>query len=149
MFTEGSVVLISTELEQLILQKSTEKKYVKSDYLFMERQKADQLYLIHSGKIRIGKYTEDGREITFEIAKKGDIIGEAILFSGSNHLTNAFVLEEAVVGVVEKSEIEEELERQPKLSIEYIKWMGENLQKNQTKIRDMILYGKKELSIQH
>lgn len=136
--------MISIELEKLILKYSVDRKYKKSEFLFLEKEKADKLYIVHSGKIKVGKNTEDGSELTFQIAKEGDIIGEVMLFNeNTTYLTFASVLEDAVVGYVDKSKIERELKNNSELCVEYIKWMGENLLKTQTKIRDLIMYGKK------
>ena len=38
-------------------------KYSKEDYIYFEKDNADKIYLIESGKVKIGYYTEDGREI--------------------------------------------------------------------------------------
>lgn len=50
--------------------------YKKSDYIYFEEDKANKIYLIDSGKVKIGYYTEEGDEIVKAILTKGEIFGE-------------------------------------------------------------------------
>lgn len=50
--------------------------YKKSDYIYFEEDAANKIYLIDSGKVKIGHYTEDGNEIISAILTKGEIFGE-------------------------------------------------------------------------
>lgn len=50
--------------------------YKKSDYIYFEEDHANKIYIIDSGKVKIGYYTEEGDEIVKAILTKGDIFGE-------------------------------------------------------------------------
>lgn len=50
--------------------------YRKSDYIYFEEDQANKIYLIDSGKVKIGYYTEEGDEIIKAILTKGEIFGE-------------------------------------------------------------------------
>lgn len=50
--------------------------YKKSDYIYFEEDQANKIYLIDSGKVKIGYYTEEGEEIVKAILTKGEIFGE-------------------------------------------------------------------------
>tara|TARA_R110001632_G_scaffold36869_4_gene93126 strand:- start:2156 stop:2842 length:687 start_codon:yes stop_codon:yes gene_type:complete len=50
--------------------------YKKSDYIYIEKDTANKIYLIDSGKVKIGYYTEDGDEVVKAILTKGEIFGE-------------------------------------------------------------------------
>lgn len=50
--------------------------YKKSDYIYFEKDNANKIYLIDSGKVKIGYYTESGDEIVKAILTKGEIFGE-------------------------------------------------------------------------
>ncbi len=50
--------------------------YKKSDYIYFEEDQANKIYLIDSGKVKIGYYTEEGDEIVKAILTKGEIFGE-------------------------------------------------------------------------
>lgn len=50
--------------------------YTKNDYIYFEEDNARSIYLIEKGKVKIGYYTEDGKEIVKAILTKGEIFGE-------------------------------------------------------------------------
>lgn len=51
-------------------------QFNKNDYIYIEEDKSDCVYLINSGKVKIGYITEDGEEIIMSILSKGEIFGE-------------------------------------------------------------------------
>ena len=52
------------------------KSYEKSDYVYFSDDEANKIYLIASGKVKIGYYLEDGTEVIKAILGKGEIFGE-------------------------------------------------------------------------
>jgi len=59
------------------------KNYKKNEYVYIEGDSADKIFLIASGKVRIGYRNEDGKEILKAIIGKGAIFGE-LAFLGEN-----------------------------------------------------------------
>lgn len=59
------------------------KNYKKQDYIYFEEDSSNKVFLIDKGKVKLGYYTEDGKEIVKAILSKGEIFGEkAILGEG-------------------------------------------------------------------
>ncbi|SEB48240.1 cAMP-binding domain of CRP or a regulatory subunit of cAMP-dependent protein kinases [Tenacibaculum sp. MAR_2009_124] len=54
----------------------TFNNYKKSDYIYFEEDAANKIYLIDNGKVKIGYYTEDGKEVIKAILTKGEMFGE-------------------------------------------------------------------------
>ena len=50
--------------------------YKKRDYIYFAEDHANKIYLIDSGKVKIGYYTEEGEEVVKAILTKGEIFGE-------------------------------------------------------------------------
>ncbi|MBT8287155.1 MAG: Crp/Fnr family transcriptional regulator [Flavobacteriaceae bacterium] len=50
--------------------------YKKQDYIYFEDDSANKIYLIEKGKVKIGYYTDDGKEIIKAILTKGELFGE-------------------------------------------------------------------------
>ncbi len=53
--------------------------YQKGDMIYFEDQLSTHIYLIANGRVRIGGFTDDGREITKAILLPGEIFGEMAL----------------------------------------------------------------------
>ncbi len=50
--------------------------YKKSDYIYFEEDFANKVYLIKNGKVKIGYYSEDGKEVVKAILTRGELFGE-------------------------------------------------------------------------
>lgn len=126
------------KLESIMYPKQVEK----GCRLFWEGDKAGQLYYIHSGRIKLKKTTALGRDLILSIAQKGDWIGEFCCGPDSFCTYGAEVLEDAHVGIVQQSDLEILFQQHGDLSICFMRWQGINQMKLQTKLRDLLLYGK-------
>lgn len=51
-------------------------QYRKQDYIYFEEDSARKVYLIESGKVKLGYYTEEGEEVIKAILSKGELFGE-------------------------------------------------------------------------
>lgn len=135
---------ISTELQSLLETVHHIRKINKGSFLFQEGTKANELYIVISGKIQMSKMIPDGRELTLRMASEGDLIGELSLFcAAQNHMQNAKVIESGEVAVIFKNELEKKLGDDLSVAMEFMKWMSQEHRKTQTKFRDLILHGKK------
>lgn len=135
---------VSTELESVLETTHFLRKITKGSYLFQEGSEANELYIILSGKVQISKMVPDGRELTLRLASEGDLIGELTLFCGTQrHSLNAKVIENGEVAVIYRNELEKKLGENHTIALEFMKWINIENRKAQTKIRDLVLHGKK------
>lgn len=54
----------------------TFKTYKKFDFIYSEDDSSDKVYLVNTGKIKLGYVTEEGEEVVTAILSKGEIFGE-------------------------------------------------------------------------
>ncbi len=135
---------ISDELRDLLESLSYSRKTYSSSFLFQEGMDAHEIYIIRSGIIQIEKLTADGKELTLRICTENDIIGELTLFSdNAKYLLSAKVLEAGEVLVINKDLLEKELIANGALTFEFMKWVSNHMRIFQSKIRDLLLNGKK------
>lgn len=65
------------------------KEYTKGDIVFTEGNVANTLYFINEGKIKLYKYTKDGKEQILHILSEGDFFGELELIKPSKYGFNS------------------------------------------------------------
>lgn len=135
---------LSSELKELLTIRHSVKEYKKDAYLFRDGDAIKGIYLIRSGKVQIGKVTPDGRELTLKICGPGQLVGEVTVFSeGSRYMLDAKAIEDVSCTKIAIKDLEEALLLNAKLAVAFMKWMGIDQQKTQTKFRDLLLNGKK------
>lgn len=68
------------------------RKYKKGQIIFFEGDISDKLYIINKGKIKIYRYTKEGKEQILYILSEGDFIGDLSLLKKGKHEFNAEAL---------------------------------------------------------
>lgn len=135
---------VSEDLASLLQSIGTPRKIKKGTFLFQEGEEASELYLIKSGIFQISKLSLEGKELNMRICKKDDFIGELTLFSDdATYMLSAYALEEGEVHVIQRDTLEKNLINDAPLTFEFMKWISTHLRKNQSKIRDLVMNGKK------
>ncbi|WP_456274409.1 Crp/Fnr family transcriptional regulator [Bacillus sp. AK031] len=138
------IELVSKELRDLLTSISTPRKVNEETFLFQEGEEASELFLIKKGLFQVSKLAMDGGELNLRICKANDIIGELTLFSeDAKYMLSAFALAESEVLVIKRDVLEAELMKNASLTFEFMKWISTHLRKNQSKIRDLVMNGKK------
>jgi CRP-like cAMP-binding protein len=126
-----------------LLNIMTNKRVNQGMTLFHEGEKEEYIFWIHSGKVKLIKTTGDGRELTLVVCAKDEMIGELSLFDpDALYTSTAVVFEDGEIGVMQKSQLELLLSKDPDLSIEFMKRLSLLNRINQSKFRDLMLYGK-------
>lgn len=69
----------------------------RGDVLFEEGDKADELYVVESGRIAIARRSPDGRESMVALMDRGDLFGELALLDGLGRSAQARALEPSIV----------------------------------------------------
>lgn len=123
-------------LEQ-IMAVSMERRYRKNMIVFMEGEPGDAFYYVKSGKVKIFRTYEDGREHIIHIMGEGDVFGEATLFNSINYPASASTYEDSVIGIIKNSELEKLVAQSPGLSLKIIKLLAAKLVLAQKKIKDL------------
>lgn len=135
---------VSNELQELFESIYHLKKVSKGYFLFQEQEPAHELFLVKEGKVQVSKIMSDGRELTLRLCSVGEIVGELSLYSNTNvHTQNAKVVEDGVVAVIYKEELEILLTKRPELSSEFMRWLLLHYRKTNARFKDVIAHGKK------
>ncbi|WP_338753545.1 Crp/Fnr family transcriptional regulator [Bacillus sp. FJAT-52991] len=135
---------LSEKFTKLFEEEKTVKLFRKGDYLFQEATEAKELFLLLSGKVQVSKFFPDGRELSLRICGKGDIIAEFSVFANNTqYLSNGKILEHGEALVMTKKQLEEVLSSDPQLMMKWFEYTQLDNQKTQSKLRDLIIHGKK------
>ena len=70
------------------------QNYQKTDLIYMQEDDADLIYLIIKGKVRVYVMNSNGKEVTVDILKSGEIFGESALIPHSKRPTTVEALQD-------------------------------------------------------
>src|SRR6056297_3572369 len=89
------------------------KKYNKDEVIFFEGEKGEGLFIVKSGKVKLVKMEESGREQILHILKKGNIFSEVILFERGEYPATALAMQDSEVGLIKNKKMEKLIEENP------------------------------------
>jgi CRP-like cAMP-binding protein len=87
--------------------KFRELRFNKGQLLFERGDVGTHLYLVAEGQVRLAIATADGRELSFQIAVAGDLIGEIAVLDGGPRSAEATALTPVVAYVLERKAFRE------------------------------------------
>lgn len=100
----------------------TERRIYKGgEHIFHQGDPANRLFFIKGGRIKLSKVTEDGNEITLDIRKDGDCLGENMLNEEEDFPVTATCIEPTLICGLSKERFEELVLAYPAIGLQVIK----------------------------
>ncbi len=110
--------------------------YKKNDFVYFEEEDADSIYLINSGKVKIGYVTEEGEEVITGILSEGEIFGEkAILGETSRNEFAQSVSSDTSICTIDTETMIDLLRDNKEFSLKVYKFIGYRFKKLERRIQ--------------
>lgn len=114
-------------------------EYNKNDYIYFEDDSATKIYLVTSGKIKIGYTLESGDEIITSILSKGQIFGEKAILGEAKRVEFARAAENKTTICVIPVELAIQMLAQNKeFSTKFYKFIGFRFKKLERRLQLML-----------
>jgi CRP/FNR family transcriptional regulator len=108
--------------------------YKKGQIIFEEGTTPAGLYCMHSGKAKVFKTGEEGRDQIVRFVKGGDIMGYRALISGELYSGSASALEECLICFIPKETVFDMLTKDGRFSMQVIQLLSGELRKAEEQI---------------
>ena len=129
-----------SQKEMMNLEKNTVMKTASKDqYIYFPEEPSTSIYFLKEGRIKIGSYSDDGRENIKAILKPGEIFGELSLAGEEKRTDFAQAMDDnVVICTMSMKEMEGMMEKNAHLGIRVTKLIGFRLKRVERKIDDLI-----------
>lgn len=115
------------------------KLYKKNDFIYFTNETAKHIYMIAEGRVKIGHYSDDGKEIVKAILGAGEIFGELILTGEEKRTDFAQAMDENTnVCPISLEEMQELMADDKELSFKIYKLIGLRIRKLERKIESLV-----------
>jgi CRP/FNR family transcriptional regulator, anaerobic regulatory protein len=119
-------ILENEQLEE-VMSSIIRRKYKKGQIVFFEGDVSDKFYIINGGKIKIFKYTKEGKEQILYILSEGDFIGYLSLLKKGKFDFNAEALEDVNVCMLTKDDFDKIVKKTPEISLKILENLHDRL----------------------
>lgn len=82
------------------------KNYAKDQIVLLEEDTCNYMYFIYSGKVRVVKQNEEGKEQIITFHKKNDFFGEMAILDGKTAPATIIAHEDSVIGFLTKQDFD-------------------------------------------
>lgn len=103
------------------------RTFAEKEVVFEKGMPGHEMFAILTGRVKIGSFSEDGKEVIFAILESGDFFGEASLLDGQPRSATCTAIEDCQMLVVERRTFISFLERNPSLAIHLLSLLSERL----------------------
>ncbi|WP_425059673.1 CRP-like cAMP-activated global transcriptional regulator [Sporomusa carbonis] len=118
---------------------TVERRYKKNMIIFMEGEPGEGFHYVKSGKVKIVKMAQDGREHIINILGPGEVFAEVLLFNRGPYPATAVVLEDSVIGIIKNADLEKVVAGNARIALHIIRVMNKKLLHAQMKIKTLAL----------
>jgi len=118
---------------------TTMRTSAKNEYIYFPNDPSKIVFFLKRGRIKIGKYTDDGKEIIKAILHPGEIFGEMAIAGQESRVDFAQALDDDVmICATNVDDIQKIMSNNPKLSLAITRSIGERLMNVERKMESLI-----------
>ena len=130
-----------TEKEMLEIASITrDKTFEKGEMVYKAGDQGEKLYVIHTGKVKIIRFTESGKEQVIRILGPGEFMGELSLFSHEPMQDYGEVIEKATMCVIDGPKLKELMGKYPSITFKVMEELSKRLDKAENLIENINHY---------
>ena len=117
----------------------------KNQYVYFPQEPSKVLFFLKKGRIKIGTYSADGKEIIKAILYPGEVFGEMGIVGEANRQDFAIAMDaETRMCTINTEEFKEIMKTNPALSLEITKSIGEKLRNVERRLESLIFKDARE-----
>jgi len=115
----------------------SERQYQKNDYIFLEGEAPEALYIIMTGKVKVLRHSTDGKDVVLRVGGAGHLLGTVAVFDGGGYPGTAQVIEECTALVIARNDCLTLVNRYPVFALAVISDLGSRLRSSAEQIRSL------------
>lgn len=112
----------------LLSKRFVRKSLSTGDEIFRQGDRAESMYLIKMGSVKLGKVTEEGRVLTLDIRHSGEWLGENVLVEEGEYPVGATCLEPTLICGIERGLFESLVLDHPAIGLAVIRNLSRRIQ---------------------
>lgn len=114
------------------------KKYKAGQYIYLPEESSDTIFFITSGRVKIGSYSETGKEITKAILGEGEVFGELSLVGESKRRDFSLAMDDCELCYVKSDQMKSLLRDHNGLNMFLMKIMGSRVLEMEKRLESLV-----------
>ena len=122
-----------------IARMMVKQTYKKDNMVLIEEEVGSTMFIILSGRVKISRISDEGREVILSILVDGDFFGEMSILDGQTRSANAVTLEDSELLLIHRENFLRILHDYPQVAINLLKELAHRLRRSDEQIKSLSL----------
>lgn len=123
---------------EMVARKTRLSSFEPGRLFFSPGEAGEVLYLLVEGRMQLYRLSLPGKKLIVSIVKPGGIFGQDSFTSKGCHTTFAESLDEGLLHLIYRADVEAILANQPKVALRFIETMTDRLSETAEKLADLV-----------
>ncbi len=136
-------VPIFSDLDDKTLEKIADigirKNFSRDTVVLFEHETGSALFVIASGKVKVSRVSDDGKEVILTILGESDFFGEMAILDGLTRSANVTAMEDSELFIIQRSDFLELLHNYPEIAVALLQELTQRLRSADMKIKSLSL----------
>lgn len=119
-------------------QHNAPRNYKKGQYVYLQNETANKIFYVAKGKVKIGTYADNGKEITKAFVMAGEIFGELAILGEDKRRDFAVVAENATIYALSANEMQHKMRNSFNLNLFIMNKLGKRLRKIENRVESLV-----------
>lgn len=134
-----ALAVLPDDTQRQLERAAEQRQYRRRQVIHFPDQPGDFLYVLCSGRVKIGRTSEGGREITLLLLEGPQVFGETGLFApDASYELMAETMEDSLIGVLRRSDVLAALLQTPSAALEMLKLVSERRALAEAQTADLV-----------
>jgi CRP/FNR family transcriptional regulator len=120
-----------------IIDLFSERQFEKDEYVFLEGDAPEALYVVRSGKVKVVRHSADGKDVVLRVVGPGGMLGTVATFDGVGYPGTAQAIERCMLLVIARNDVLTLVNRYPVFALAVIADLGYRLRSSAEQIRSL------------
>lgn len=120
------------------MDKHIHRTYDRGEYIYLPEEHADKIFFLTEGRVKIGTYGENGKEITKAILNTGEVFGERSLIGEDKRRDFAYAMEPTTLCVLTVEDMKMLMRDHSGLSLFLMKIMGSRMLEMEQRLESLV-----------
>lgn len=120
------------------------RTFARSSPIYLPADQADGVLVLAAGRVKLGSFTEDGKQAILAFIEAGEIFGELSLMGSEQREEYAEALEKSTVVLIPKGVMQQLLEENPGVSLGVTKLFGLRRQRIERRLKYLLFRSNRE-----
>jgi CRP-like cAMP-binding protein len=121
-----------------------EKEIGKNQPIYFPNEPSSSIFMLKMGRVKISRYSEDGKEIIMAFINPGEVFGEMAYLGEGERTDIALTVEPSYICAINKDDFSEFIEKNPKLNLKLTRLIGLKLKSYSERIEDLVFKDAKQ-----